>query len=106
MIRLPQLPNSFFLGFGAGFLARDLLASEESFTRPLIKGVLRVGHSLLTKGHESFAHFRESLEDLFAEVQAEAREAASRKAEAASVSTEATPVEEAEASAGNFPKGV
>ncbi len=91
MIRFPKLPNSFFLGFGAGFLARDLLASDESFTRPLVKGVLKAGHSLLLKGRESFAHFTETLEDLLAEVQAEAREAAVRKAEAGMATTASTP---------------
>ena len=83
MIRLPKLPNSFLIGFGAGFLARDILASEESFTRPLVKGVLKTGHVLLQKGRESFAHFAETIEDLLAEVQAEAREAATRKTETA-----------------------
>ncbi len=84
MLRLPRLPNSFFLGFGAGFLARDLLASDESFTRPLVKGVLKTSVSLLEKGRESFAHFIESVEDLLAEVQAERSEERARPKEEAS----------------------
>ncbi len=98
MISFPKLPHSFLIGFGAGFLARDILASEESFTRPLVKGVLKAGHALLTKGRESFAHFSETLEDLLAEVQAEAREAAAPEAKAEAVPSSAVAPEAAEAS--------
>jgi len=49
----------------------DLMSSGPSVVKPVIKGFMKAGVTLLEKGRESVASFAETLEDLLAEVRSE-----------------------------------
>lgn len=71
MLKASKFSTGFLVGFGAGFVSRDLIANGSSYFKPSIKGVMRVGMKLVEKGRESIASFTETLEDLMAEVRSE-----------------------------------
>lgn len=71
MAKTSRFSTGFLVGFGAGFVSRDLLQPENSMTRPLIKTFLKTGVTVLEKGRESLAHMFETIEDLLAEVRSE-----------------------------------
>ena len=69
---LSKFKNGFLLGFGAGFVTRDLLNKGPSIFRPAVKSFIKIGFKLSEKGRESLANLMETTEDLFAEVRGEA----------------------------------
>ncbi len=71
MLKTSKFSSGFMLGFGVGFVSRDLLSVENSMTRPVVKGFIKAGVTLLEKGRESVAHLFETVEDLLAEVRSE-----------------------------------
>jgi hypothetical protein len=71
MFNLSRFSTGFVLGFGAGFVSRDLLANGSSVMRPVIKGVLKAGVTVMEKTRESVVEFTETLEDMLAEVRSE-----------------------------------
>lgn len=71
MFNSSRFSSGFLLGFGAGFVSRDLMSANNSMMRPLVKGVIRAGYTLVEKGRESVAHMFETVEDLIAEVRTE-----------------------------------
>lgn len=73
MLGKSKLGGGFVVGFGAGFIARDLMLENASIFRPFAKGFLKLAYGTFEKGRESFAHTFEAIEDLLAEVQAERR---------------------------------
>lgn len=66
-----KFSSGFLVGFGVGFVSRDLLSTQNSMMRPLVKGFIKTGVNLLEKGRESLAHMFETVEDLLAEVRSE-----------------------------------
>jgi hypothetical protein len=75
MFKNSRFSTGFVIGFGAGFVSRDLMASSGSVFRPLVKGFLKTGVALAEKGRESLAHVLETVEDLLAEVRSESKPA-------------------------------
>lgn len=71
MFNSSRFGSGFILGFGAGFVSRDLMSANNSMMRPLVKGIIRAGYTLVEKGRESVAHMFETFEDLVAEVRTE-----------------------------------
>ncbi|WP_176736518.1 DUF5132 domain-containing protein [Oligoflexus tunisiensis] len=71
MFNLSRFSTGFVLGFGAGFVSRDLLANGSSVMRPVIKGFLKAGVTVMEKTRESVVEFTETLEDMLAEVRSE-----------------------------------
>ncbi len=71
MFKNSKFSAGFFVGFGVGFVSRDLLSTENSMTRPVVKGFIKAGVNLMEKGRESVAHLFETVEDLLAEVRSE-----------------------------------
>lgn len=74
--------GGFLVGFGAGFLSRELLHLGVAAMRPLSKVVIRTGLSAYERGRESVAYFTESFEDLIAEVRSDLRTEAVAEGEA------------------------
>ncbi len=89
MFKLSKFSTGFMVGFGAGFISRDLLSNGSSVLKPVIKGFMKAGVTLVEKGRESIAGFTETLEDLMAEVRSEHFSKASSAA--APATAEATP---------------
>lgn len=71
MFNLSRFSTGFVLGFGAGFISRDLLANGSSVMKPVIKGFMKAGVTVLEKTRESVVEFTETLEDMLAEVRSE-----------------------------------
>ncbi len=71
MFKSSRFSSGFLLGFGAGFVSRDLMSTNNSMMRPVVKGFIRAGTTLIEKSRESVAHMFETLEDLLAEVRSE-----------------------------------
>lgn len=71
MFNLSRFSTGFVLGFGAGFVSRDLLSNGNSVVKPVIKGVMKAGVTLMEKTRESVAGVAETLEDLLAEIRSE-----------------------------------
>ena len=71
MFNLSRFSTGFVVGFGAGFVTRDLLSSESSMVKPVIKSFMKAGVTLLEKTRESVAGVSETLEDWFAEIRSE-----------------------------------
>ncbi|HYX32716.1 MAG TPA: DUF5132 domain-containing protein [Oligoflexus sp.] len=71
MFNLSKFSTGFVLGFGAGFISRDLLANGSSVMKPVMKGFMKAGVTVMEKTRESVVEFTETLEDLLAEVRSE-----------------------------------
>jgi hypothetical protein len=71
MFNLSKFSTGFVLGFGAGFVSRDLLANGSSVMRPVMKGFMKAGVTVMEKTRESVVEFTETLEDMLAEVRSE-----------------------------------
>ncbi len=93
MFNFSRFSAGFVIGFGTGFVSRDLISSGPSIVKPVIKGFMKAGVNILEKSRESIAGFAETIEDLLAEVRSEqvAKEtpkAAPKKASTATVASE------------------
>ncbi|MCX6127806.1 MAG: DUF5132 domain-containing protein [Proteobacteria bacterium] len=73
MFQFSKYSTGFLLGFGAGFVSRDLISNGPSMLRPLVKGVMKMGVTVLEKTRDTIAQMVESAEDLMAEVRSEQR---------------------------------
>ncbi len=71
MFNFSKFSTGFVLGFGAGFVSRDLLANGSSVMRPVMKGFMKAGVAVMEKTRESVVEFTETLEDMLAEVRSE-----------------------------------
>ncbi len=73
MVKLSPFKSGFLLGFGTGFITRDVLSSGPSIFRPVVKGAIKTGIALANKTRESLIEMVENVEDLFAEIRSEHR---------------------------------
>jgi hypothetical protein len=77
-LRMDILKNPLFVGLGAvvaaTVLAPTLVPALGNAGRPLLKSLLKSGLVLYEKGREAFALAGESMEDMMAEIHAEAAE--------------------------------
>lgn len=80
MFRFTGFSSGFLLGFGAGFVSRDLLASDASYVRPFVKGAMKTGMNAWEKGLETLSSLAETLEDIMAEIRSEGKKPVSRAA--------------------------
>ncbi len=78
-----KFSGGFLIGFGAGFVARDLLLDQASICRPFAKSALKTGYVLFEKTRESIAFALETVEDLFAEVRDETKKSSVKTAQSA-----------------------
>jgi len=93
MFNLSRFSTGFVLGFGAGFISRDLLSNGSSVVKPVIKGIMKAGVAILEKTRESVAGVAETLEDLLAEVRTEhfAKESSGTASKRAGATAAASP---------------
>jgi|GEM_PF-3115912 len=104
MFNFSRFSAGFVIGFGTGFVSRDLMSSGPSIVKPVIKGFMKAGVNLLEKSRESIAGFAETIEDLLAEVRSEqvtkeTPKAASKKASTAPATATSEPAKAVKASA-------
>lgn len=99
MFNLSKFSTGFVLGFGAGFISRDLLSNGSSVMKPIMKGFMKAGVTMMEKTRESVVGFTETLEDMLAEVRSEhfAKEGPQRAASKRSSATATTASEPAKA---------
>lgn len=70
--------SGFLLGFGTGFISRDLLANESSYLRPFVKGAMKTSMNAWEKGMEAMSSLGETLEDIMAEIRSEGKKTEAR----------------------------
>ena len=97
----PSFFGGFLVGFGTGFVSREITKIGLAVAKPLTKSVVKAAVTSLEKGKESIAYFGESFEDLVAEVKvgmrakpAEATAAAGKASSAKEATAESEPVKE------------
>lgn len=71
MFNIPSFGFGFVIGFGAGFVSREITSATKATIKPVAKEVIRSGMQALDKSREAFAHIGEAIEDLVAEVRSE-----------------------------------
>ena len=98
----PSFFGGFLVGFGTGFVSREITRIGLAVAKPLTKSFVKAAVSSLEKGKESIAYFGESFEDLVAEVKvgmkakpAAATAASGKASPAKEPEAESTPVKEA-----------
>ena len=60
--------GGFLVGFGVGFVTREIVGLGVGFAKPITKSVIKVGVTSIEKSKETLAHIGESFEDILAEV--------------------------------------
>jgi len=68
---LTRFRNGFLVGFGAGFVTRDVLGNGPSIFRPLVKTTIKAALALSHKTQEVMVGLLENAEDLVAEIRSE-----------------------------------
>ncbi len=68
---LSSFGMGFTVGFGTGFLSRELLPTLKTVAKPLLMVSLKSSIRLYEQSREAMAHFGEMLEDSVAEVKYE-----------------------------------
>lgn len=71
------------IGLGVGLLAKTLAPAFQGMGRPVAKAAIRGGMSRVDAGRETLARWKETWEDLVAEVRAEMEETAKAAVEEA-----------------------
>lgn|GEM_PF-4695147 len=69
----------FAVGFGTGYISRELTPYLKNIARPAVKGVIKLSVRSFEKMKEGLFHFGEMMEDITEEVKVELKEE-SRKA--------------------------
>ncbi len=82
------------IGLGAGLLVKSLAPAFHGMGRPVAKAAIRGGIGRLDASRETMARWKETWEDLVAEVRAEMEEVAKAAAEVEEVAEEAEAGEE------------
>ncbi len=71
MFSIPSFSAGFAVGFGTGFISRELVTTGTTIFRPVVKGTMKTAVALFQKGRGAVATLGESFEDLVAEVRSE-----------------------------------
>lgn len=60
--------SGFLVGFGTGFVSRELAMFTMAIAKPIGKTLMRAGVMGIERGRESLAYLKESFDDMVAEV--------------------------------------
>lgn len=71
MFNLPSFGIGFVVGFGTGFVSREIANASRDTLKPLAKEVVKTSMNAVDKGKEAVAHFSELVEDLIAEIRSD-----------------------------------
>lgn len=76
MLNLPSFGIGFVVGFGTGFVSREIAGAAKRGLKPVAKEMVRSGIQVVDKSREAFAHVGEAFEDLVAEIRSEGKSTA------------------------------